>query len=128
MLKTMYFLKRQPMATLKELMGDLTRGDGRRFFNLTERFTFEPIFKAHNYWYGLKLNGDSYCANHEESNAWDSDREPKPKKKVKMYRYILKSIHTNLYCVNHWQSESPGNCHYDFQVVGVEEMEVEVDE
>ena len=54
--------------------------------------------------------------------------EPKPRKKVKMYRYILKNRNTNIYCVNHWQSESPGNYHYDFQVVGTEEMEVEVDE
>jgi hypothetical protein len=118
------------MATLKELMGDLKRGDGRMFFNLIERFTFEPIFKAHNYWYGLKLNGDSYCANHEESNAWDSDIEPKPKKKLKMYSPIYMNKSGNGYFMEDgWSSSKNDFDQFTINpIVGWQEMEVEVDE
>lgn len=116
------------MATLKELMGDLKRGDGRCFFDLTTRLIFEPVYLADGLWYGLSSNGNHYVFEENGFNTWANDVPVKTKKKVKLYRYILKNMHTNLYCVNHWQSESPGNYHYDFQVVGTEEMEVEVDE
>lgn len=87
----------------------------------------------------LKFMDDSYSNTHTDGDKEEEIRsnlvlairnyeKQKRKKKVKLYRYILKNMHTNLYCVNHWQSESPGNYHYDFQVVGTEEMEVEVDE
>lgn len=119
------------MATLKELMGDLTKGDGRKFRknNWHSVFWFEPVFKEfEGDWFGVDQDGfmQSFCDN--DYLDWEPYTEPKPKKKVKLYRYILKNTHTNLYTVNHWQSESPGNYHYDFQVVGTEEMEVEVDE
>lgn len=115
------------MATLKELMGDLTRGDGRMFFNMIERFTFEPIFKAHNYWYGIKLNGDSYCANHVESNAWEIDKPAKPKKKVKLYRPIIKE-ECSTYWIQDWVSNKDCKSHGKQIIVGWQEMEVEVDE
>lgn len=114
------------MPTLRELMGDLTRGDGRRFFNLEERFTFEPIFKAHNYWYGIKLDGDSYCANHVESKAWEPYTEPKEKKKVKLYRPIIKEGFAT-YWINDWVSNKDHKAHGTQTIVGWQEMEVEVD-
>lgn len=117
------------MATLKELMGNLTRGDGKRFFNLTERFTFEPIFKANNYWYGLKLNVDSYCANHEESSAWDIDIEPKPKKKVKMYRPVRKIGNPGQYSISDTYHEFKSWFQTQYtDIIGWQEIEIEVDE
>lgn len=118
------------MATLREFMGSSKRGDGRKFRKNKwfDCYWFEPIFQECNGdWFGLDQDDvmQSFCDN--DSLDWELWVEPKPKKKVKLYRYILKNRHTNLYCVNHWQSESPGNYHYDFQVVGTEEMEVEVD-
>jgi hypothetical protein len=115
------------MATLKELMGDLKRGDGRQFFNLKTRQIFEPIYFSSPNWFGLCSDGYSYYFD-ENQIYWGFEEKPTFKKKIKLYRYILKNRHTNLYCVNHWQSDSPGNYHYDYQVVGTEEMEIEVDE
>jgi len=117
------------MATLKELMGDLTRGDGRIVYSDDHGTKFEPIFlDSYGVWHGIC--DDFLVEAFDQFQEWDWEpyTEPKPKKKVKLYRYILKNTHTNLYAVNHWQSERPGNYHYDYKVVGTEEMEIEVDE
>jgi hypothetical protein len=119
------------MATLKYFMGDLKRGDGRKFRKNKwfDCYWFEPIFKDFNDdWYGLDQDNvrQSFC--HSDSVDWQPYIESNEKKKIKLYRYILKNRHTNLYSVNAWQSNSPGNYHYDYQVVGTEEMEIEVDE
>lgn len=120
------------MATLKELMGDLKRGDGRMFFNLRERFTFEPIFKAHNYWYGIKLNGDSYCANHVESDAWQIDDPATYRKKIKIKLYS--PIYKNNSGIGYFMEDGWSSSKNDFDqipinpIVGWKEIEVEVDE
>lgn len=119
------------MATLKELMGDLTRGDGRKFRKTTwdNVYFFEPIFKElDGDWFGLDQDNLMQSVCEGDSLEWELFEKTNQKKKVKLYRYILKNKHTNLYSVNNWQSESPPNYHYDYQIVGIEEMEVEVDE
>lgn len=46
------------MSTLKELMGDLTRGDGRKFVLTTgPDQPFEPVFLVKGVWFGLFQNG-----------------------------------------------------------------------
>jgi hypothetical protein len=63
------------MATLKELMGDLTRGDGRKF--ITNNAWFEPIFlDQYENWYGLDNNehGVDFCA--YSIDTWEPYMEP----------------------------------------------------
>lgn len=64
------------MPTLKELMGDKTRGDGRRFFDLTTRIIFEPIYLADGLWYGLSAKGNSWVFEENGFPTWESDSQP----------------------------------------------------
>lgn len=64
------------MPTLKELMGDLKRGDGRRFFSnsmlIANELFFEPIYKDHyDVWYGLddRANSDYFPQN--DADDWE---------------------------------------------------------
>lgn len=121
------------MATLKELMGDKVRGDGRRFFSASmsianEKF-FEPIFKD-NYgdWYGLDDRANKDYFHETDTDDWEPYTEPKPKKKLKMYRYILKNKHADFYTVTNYQSGNFECYGRDYKIVGTEEIEIEVDE
>jgi hypothetical protein len=114
------------MATLKELMGDKTRGDGRKF-TLGNDVWFEPIFKDRGgKWTGL--NDEGYCEEFSEGEIyyWEEWMQPK---KVKLYRPIYRSYE------NHYRSRaSDSNWHTDKKsfdsnsIVGWMEIEVEVTE
>lgn len=116
------------MATLKELMGDLTRGDGRRFFNLRTRQIFEPIYFSCPNWFGLCSDKYSYYFD-ENKPEWDFDEKSTFKKKVKLYRPIYLDTNRVSYGTHSkWESNKSYFYDYDFQkIVGWQEMEVEVD-
>ena len=72
------------MATLKELMGDLTRGDGRKF-RLKKGWWnfewFEPIFFACDSWFGIVNDGSGQTWTDENLDYWEPYTEPKEKRK-----------------------------------------------
>lgn len=73
------------MATLKELMGDLTRGDGRIVYSDDHGTRFEPIFlDTYGVWHGIC--DDFLVEAFDQFQEWDWQpyTEPKPKKKVTM--------------------------------------------
>jgi hypothetical protein len=118
------------MATLKELMGDKTRGDGRKF-SILEWDTsswFEPIYRAGDRWYGLMwdVRPNSF---YDFEDCWEEWTPPKQTKKVKLYRPIYCSYE------NHYRSRaSDSDWHTDKKnfdsnsIVGWMEIEAEVDE
>jgi len=75
--------------TLKELMGDLERGDGRKFSRNEIENWFEPIFLAAKNWHGKNQAGrhDAYV---ECSDGWKEYAEPK--KKIEMWLWASKNI------------------------------------
>lgn len=84
------------MPALKELMGDLERGDGRKCiktpFMHHKEFYFEPIFLDADkiYWHGLDDKGN-YCRYEAEyGNDWQEWHPPK--KKVKLYKYAYTTL------------------------------------
>jgi hypothetical protein len=125
------------MATLKELMGDKTRGDGRKFQDqyMYNNEWFEPIFLTNvddglpNEWHGLDERGCGQCFEDEVERYWKEWMPPKQTKKVKLYRPIYRSYE------NHYRSRaSNSDWHTDKKIfvsnsiVGWMEMEVEVSE
>lgn len=115
------------MATLKELMGDKTRGDGRKFtmwlLSEKERW-FEPVFKDRGgQWSGF--NEDGYCETFSDGEVyyWEEWTPSKHTKKVKMYRYIAKNVYED-YSLGSWSSNK---CSHP-DCIGWQEMEIEVDE
>jgi hypothetical protein len=122
----------KPMATLKELMGEKNRGDGRKFTLGNDRW-FEPMFKDRGgEWSGL--NEDGYCENFSEGEIyyWEELTPPKQKKKVKMYRPIF--CKDDSYRLGEWRSfkkiaafDAPDMV-YGKNLTGWQEMQVEVDE
>jgi len=75
--------------TLKELMGDVTRGDGRRFTLYGQVGWFEPIFWAAAIWCGKNQDG-SPSSWHQETKSWQEYTEPK--KKIEMWLWASKKI------------------------------------
>lgn len=131
------------MPTLKELMGDKTRGDGRKFARLSwdnDRW-YEPIFyyEKEKCWFGLNTDG---CLN-EFSDSSDSSKNvcgkfdfddwqewtpPKQTKKVKLYRPIFESPMPGKYVVGDEAATSKDLVICPAKPVGWQEMEVEVEE
>ena len=74
--------------TLKELMGDLERGDGRRFENDASAGWFEPIFLADETWHGKQQNGKGTVWT-DYSYGWKEYLEPK--KKIEMWKWAYKN-------------------------------------
>jgi len=75
--------------TLKELMGDLERGDGRRFTLDVFAGWFEPIFLSAETWHGKDQAG--YVLSFVEcSDGWKEYAEPK--KKIEMWLWASKNI------------------------------------
>lgn len=116
------------MATLKELMGDKTRGDGRKFTNpdFLESW-FEPIFyhEKEQGWVGLY--DDRLETFYENMSGWREWTPPKKTKKVKLYRPIRKIGET--YCaIPTWMTDKPWFLSQYNDIVGWQEMEVEVEE
>lgn len=120
------------MATLRELMGDLTRGDGRKFRKNKWHsvFWFEPIFQEfEGDWFGIDQDGfmQSFCDN--DSLDWEPYTEPKEKKKVKMYRPIRKIGTPGQYAIaDTWHQFKSWFQEQYTDIVGWQEMEIEVDE
>ena len=119
------------MATLKELMGDKTRGDGRRFTKSwwdKDRW-FEPIFyyEKEKCWVGLNTDGWLNEISDEYAD-WQEWTPPKKIKKVKVYRAIYKT-HDGGYCASeYWGNKKEQNYCESRWVAGWEEKVVEVDE
>lgn len=117
------------MATLKELMGDKTRGDGRKF-SILEWDTicwFEPIYRAHDRWYGLMydVRPNSF---YDFEDCWKEWTPPKQTKKVKLYSALVKRDDGCYYILgNHYSDKSIFDRIKD-EIVGWHEVEVEVDE
>lgn len=115
------------MATLKELMGDLTRGDGRKVYPYKDNRHFEPIFlDKHGFWWGIDENQEQYGIKENFSVRTDPV-EAKAKKIVKLYRPIIKE-ECSTYWVQDWVSNKHYKPHGKQQIVGWQEIEVEVDE
>lgn len=121
------------MPTLKELMGDLTRGDGRRFFNLERRIVFEPIFlDCYGDWLGLSPQGIQYSFCEVASNQWQIDNPATYRKKIKIRMYS--PIYRNNSGIGYFMEDGWSSSKNDFDqipinpIVGWQEMEVEVDE
>lgn len=120
------------MATLKELMGDLTRGDGRKFkseYYSAHRW-FEPIYKSDvGTWYGLTENGSNFFYGEDHYENWEPYIEPK--KKVKLYQPICrdKLLNGNYFAINSFVEEkNKDHVVFSHDVVGWVELEAEVDE
>lgn len=119
------------MATLKELMGDLKRGDGRRFFNLEKRIIFEPVFlDYYGDWHGLSSREISYSFCEVASNKWEVDeRATYPKKiKIKLYSPIGKSQQGYIYLFGKYADKKEWFGEGGETIIGWHEIEVEVDE
>lgn len=115
------------MATLKELMGDKVRGEGRKFGHVDweAHEWFEPIFYAVNHYYGLNQDGIPVTCE-ANRDGWLEWHPPKKTKKVKMYKPIYKTILGQYYSLtaSDWNTEKK-SCG---DVAGWLEMEVEVEE
>lgn len=118
------------MLTLEELMGDKTRGDGRKFTKTSwdsDRW-YEPIFyyEKEKCWVGLNASGLMEKIS-ECFGEWHEWTPPKQTKKVKLYRAIYKI--GDLYSLDLWLSYKgrPTNGS-EGKLIGWQEMEVEVEE
>lgn len=120
------------MPTLRDLMGDKTRGDGTRYRRTDwgREEWFEPIFYVSNSdkWYGMTQDGRAYFPQSEEVSNWETYVEPKKKKKVKMYRAILNESKSGDYWSDYqWYSDKKYSPQSRFcDVVAWQEMEIEV--
>lgn len=120
------------MPTLKELMGDKTRGDGRKFArtNWPENEWFEPIFlSAISCWYGMKHDGAADLFPDDGSDKWHEWNPPKQTKKVKLYAPV-RSIFDS-YVVDNmlYTSKQKSKFKDPYKTIfGWQEMEVEVTE
>ena len=111
------------MATLKELMGDKTRGDGRKF-TLGNDVWFEPIFKDRGgKWTGLNDEGYSEEFSEGEIYYWEEWMQPK---KIKLYRPIYESPTPGKYVLGEEAAVSKEYLIHPAKLAGWQEMEVEV--
>jgi len=139
------------MATLKELMGDKTKGDGKKFKlnEMNEDEFFEPIFlsitkwkdEIERDWHGLNHLGQHDAYDDIAYKDWQEWTPPKQTNKVKLYRPI-RFKHAQYEISEEWSScknKFPENSVATFnnnilgtlyfgKIVGWQEMEVEVDE
>lgn len=79
------------MATLKQLMGDLTRGDGRKVCSVNwndSDMYFEPVIRTTDgMWHGVFEQGLPW-SNQEAIDTWTEWTPPKKTKQVTMYTPI----------------------------------------
>ena len=114
------------MATLKEIMGNLTRGDGHkvRARDWPEGEWFEPIFWAKGEWVGIDESGEYNVLNEEYS---DKFFEIKKTKIIKMYSPIIDGYEKNYCSQGEWHTDKT-NWAIKPEIKGWLEMEVEVEE
>ena len=119
------------MATLKELMGDLKRGDGRIISNKgwSERHDFEPIYWAEGFWYGLDREGSSVEYDEELNIHF---YEFKKTKIIKMYKPIklhgVNDAEEKQYYSNNFEYHSDKSYFVDDSIAGWLEIECEVED
>ena len=106
--------------TLKELMGDLERGDGRRFANNNSENWFEPIFLADETWHGKQQSGKGTVWT-DYSDGWKEYLEPK--KKVELWKWAYKDPNGGWRDTVTYYTKSPGPLY-----VRVEGSRIEVEE
>lgn len=136
------------MATLAELMGDKTRGDGRKFTkpNWLSHEWFEPIFLTKQkavgmgdwVWHGMMHTGTYESPYADWSTDWQEWTPPKKTKKVVLYRPVFKRKNQEVYRMGVWVSQKTVtsaqyytigmNGRQWWDVVSWQEMEVEVEE
>lgn len=118
------------MTTLKELMGDLTRGDGRKFTNkiFGTNEWMEPIFKdCYGNWHCLFSNGEAWveaCLSQQTWIEWTFS-----KKRIKLYQPIFrdKNLYGNYFSANHFiEEKNKKHAVFSHDVVGWIEVEAEV--
>lgn len=119
------------MATLKELMGNLKRGDGRKFARKRwgPKEYFEPIFSDKDGdWFGLDSFGyqNSNCA--DDVHDWEPYIEPKAKQKIKLYSPVGKSQQGYIYLFGKYADKKEWFGEGGETIIGWHEIEVEVDE
>lgn len=119
------------MVTLRELMRDLTRGDGRKFTNkmFGRDEWMEPIFKdCYGNWHCLFSNGEAWveaCLSKQTWIEWTLS-----KKRIKLYS----PIYRNNSGIGYFMEDGWSSSKNDFDqipinpIVGWQEIEVEVDE
>lgn len=122
--------------TLKEWFGDATRGDGRKFTRHGDwalQCFFEPIFSQDDFdtgirrWHGLDEQGRYFYELDDACDNWKEWHPPKEKKKITLYRPIIKFGPQYIY--GSWSSLAKENHSIHMgEVVGREEREIEVDE
>jgi len=115
-------IERKSEMTLKELMGDLDRGDGRRFANESFAFWFEPIFWANGIWCGKDQDGNA-TSWHDETPGWKEYAEPK--KKIELWKWAYKGIDDKWAETNGYHAKQPaGNTGW----IRIEGSRIEVEE
>jgi len=106
--------------TLKELMGDLERGDGRRFTLDVFAGWFEPIFLSAKTWHGKDQAG--YVLSFVEcGDGWKE--YVKPKKKVELWKWAYKDGSHGWRDTMKYYTKAPGPLY-----VRVEGSRIEVEE
>lgn len=113
------------MATLKEIFGEKTRGDGRRLGNrnLKSHQWFEPIFLSRATWYGIDQDGVLM----DWRDILGGFFEIKKTKKIKMYSPIIAGYEKNYCSQGEWHTDKT-NWAKKPEIKGWLEMEVEVEE
>jgi len=108
--------------TLKELMGDKIRGEGRRFSLAKRSGWFEPIFFAKGIWCGKDHDGlsVSWC---ETTYHWKEYVEPK--KKIEMWKWAHRN-HLGKWAETNYYYATPPECAAD--MVRIEGSKIEVEE
>lgn len=121
--------------TLDQWFEGKDRGDGRKFTTEAwdDTYWFEPFFKVlSGYWYGRAENAVARQFTGSSDTLWREWHPPKTKKKVTLYRAILKSKISEIYWTEYrWFSNKEEVSNVDFftwLIVGWQEMEVFVDE
>ena len=119
------------MATLKELIGDKTRGDGRKFFQLgwEKNEWFEPYYlDRYKIWHGLDNDHESISFCFKYYNSWQEWTPPKETKKVKLYSPIGLKDNGKIYTIGQYANDKSVFNSGSDKIVGWHEIEVEVDE
>jgi hypothetical protein len=125
------------MPTLKELMGDKTRGDGRKFTKPSwdSNEWFEPIFltktsdkKEDWIWQGMMHTGIHESLYADWASDWHEWTPPKQTKKVKLYSPVIKTSDNTYVMASMFGCEEHRKTYSDKNVVGWNEIQVEVDE
>lgn len=114
------------MATIKEIMGELKRGDGRKVTSheWSDGEWFEPIFFAEGEWHGIDEKGQlvSFLDDFEVDL-----KILKKTKKIKMYSPIIDGYEKNYCSQGEWHTDKT-NWAKKPEIKGWLEFECEVEE